>query len=60
MGKNMTPYTFVVGEKYTYFISVHYKFIENDKTEEGTFLSPSNDSLDPYDYHLSKKWFGLF
>ena len=33
----MIPYTFAVGENYTYFLSSHYKFIENDKIEEGTF-----------------------
>ena len=37
IGNNMIPYTFAVGEKYTYFLSSHYKFIENDKIEEGTF-----------------------
>ena len=44
MGNNMCPYTFAVGEKYTYFISTHYKFIENDKIEEGTLLYASDDS----------------
>ena len=38
LGNNMIPYTFVVGEKYTYFISEHYKFIGNDKIEEGSLL----------------------
>ena len=54
MCNNVIPYTFAVGEKYTYFISTHYKFIENDKIQEGTLLNSLNDSLDPYDYHLSK------
>ena len=31
MGNNMIFYTFAIGEKYTYFISTHYKFVENDK-----------------------------
>ena len=34
----MIPYTFAVGEKYTYFLSSHYKFIGNDKIEEGVFF----------------------
>ena len=34
MGNNMIPFTFAIGEKYTYFISTHYKLIENDETEE--------------------------
>ena len=42
------------GEKYTYFLSSHYKFIENEKIEEGTFLNATNNSLDPYDYHVEK------
>jgi len=54
MGINMIPYTFAVGEQYTYFISEHYKFIENDKIEEGTLLNTINNILDPYDYHLDK------
>ena len=54
MRNNMIPYTFAVGEKYTYFISTHYKFIENDKMEQGTLLNATNDSLDPFDYHLEK------
>ena len=54
MGNNMVPYTFAIGEKYTYFISTHYKFFENDKIEEGTSLNATNDSLDPFDNHLEK------
>ena len=54
MGNKVIPYTFAVGEKLTYFISTPYKFIENDKTQEGMLLNSSNDSLDPYDYDLSK------
>ena len=48
----MVPYAYAIGEKYTYFIYHRYKFIENDKIEEGTLLNSSNGSLDPYDYHL--------
>ena len=54
MGKNMVPYTFAVGEIFTYFISTLYKFIENDKIKDGMLFNSSNDSFDPYDYHLSK------
>ena len=54
IGYNMTTYTFAVGEKYTFFISTHYKVFENDKIEKGMFLNSSDDSLDPYDYHLEK------
>ena len=49
MGNNMVPYAYAVGEKYTYFIYHRYKFIENDKIEEGTLLNATDGSLDPYD-----------
>ena len=54
MCNNMTPYVFTQGSRYSYFISTHYIFIENDKIEEGTLLNSSNDGLDPYDDHHSK------
>ena len=54
MGNNMVPYTIIIGERYTYFIARHCKFIENDKIEEGTLLNTTSPSLDPYDYHLEK------
>ena len=52
MGNNMIPYAIMVGERYTYFLCHQYKFIENDKIEEGSLLNATNISLDPYDYHL--------
>ena len=54
MGNNMIPYTFAFGKKYAYFISTHYKFFGNDNIQEDMLLKSSLDSLDPYDYHLSK------
>ena len=54
MGNSMVPYAFIIGEKKTYFLYHRYKFIENDKIEEGTLLNATNDSLDPYDYHVEK------
>ena len=54
MGNNMTPYAVMVGERYTYFLYHRYKFIENDKIEERCLLNATNNSLDPYDYHLEK------
>ena len=54
MGNNMIPYAIMIGERYTYFLYYRYKFIENDKIEEGTLLNAANTSLDPYDYHLEK------
>ena len=60
MGNNMIPYAVMVGEKYTYFLCNRYKFIENDKIEEGTLLNATNNSLNPFDYHAEKKWCALF
>ena len=54
MGNNMIPYAIMIGERYTYFLYYRYKFIGNDKIEEGTLLNATNTSLDPYDYHLEK------
>ena len=33
MGNNMVSYTFAIGEKYTYFLSSHCKYNENNKNE---------------------------
>ena len=54
MGNNMAPYAIMIGEQYTYFMYHRYKFIENDKIEEGILLNETNSSLDPYDYHVEK------
>ena len=34
MGNNMCPYTIAIGVKQTKFISIHYKFTENDKVKK--------------------------
>ena len=60
MGNNMIPYAILVGEKYTSFLYDRYKFIENSKIEEGTSLKATNNSLDPYDYHVEKCGLDLF
>ena len=54
MGNNMIPYAYAIGEKYTYFFYYRYIFIENDKIEEGTLLNGTDNSMDPYDYHVEK------
>ena len=46
--------TIAVGEGFTYFISKHYNYIENDKIEEGTSLNNTNKNLDPFAYRLKK------
>ena len=42
------------GEKNTIFIYNRYKFIENDKIEEATFINATEGSLDPNDCHVEK------
>ena len=54
MGNNMIPHAIMIGERCTYFFYHRYKFIENDKIEENTLLNATDNSLDPYDYHLEK------
>ena len=54
IGNYMIPHAIMIGERYTYFLCHRYKFIENDKIEEGTLLNVTNNSLDPYEYHLEK------
>ena len=60
MGKNMSPYTFSIGENYTYFISTSLKFTENDKFEKGTSLNATKNGLYPFDYQLEKCGLGSF
>ena len=50
----MIPYAIMIGEKHTYFLYHHYKFIEDDKVLEGTLLNASRSSLDPYDYYIGR------
>ena len=54
MGNIMIPYAIMLGEKFTYFLNQRYKNLENNKTDEGTLLKATNNSLDPNDYHLEK------
>ena len=54
MGDNMIPTFRTKGKKYTFFLSDHYDNIENDETEEGTFLNFTNNSVDPFDSHVLK------
>ena len=60
MGNNMILTAIAIGEKYTYFISDHFNVIENERIEEGTLSNSTNDSLDPFDYHIAKCGEGAF
>ena len=48
----MVPYAIILAEINTYFLYNRYKFIHNNKIEEGTLLNTTNNSLDPYDYRV--------
>ena len=50
MGNNMISYPIAIGENFLYD---HFHFIKNKKIDEGTLLSSTNGSFDPYDYHVS-------
>ena len=54
MGNNMVPYTIIIRENFAYFLYNRYRFLENNKIEEGILLNSTNTSLDPYDYHVEK------
>ena len=59
-GNNMISYTFAIGKKYTSSLSTQYKYLKNDKYEERMLLISLNDSLNSYEYHLSKNGLDCF
>ena len=48
MGDNMCPFAIIIGEKYISFVAHQFKFIENNKIEEGGLFISS----DPIYYDL--------
>ena len=60
MGNNMTPNAIAVFTKIQIFLFDLYKFFENERTEEGTLLNSTNNSFDPFHYHLAKCGEGAF
>ena len=60
MGNNKILTAITFRENYTFFLSDHYKLIENNKIEEGFFLSSTNDSLDHFGYDFAKCGEGVF
>ena len=53
MGNNLTPYSIAVGHENVYFLIPHFKFIKREKINGDDFLKTNENSVDPYDYHLS-------
>ena len=54
MGNNLTLYSVAVGHENICFLTPHFKFIEREKINDDDLLKTNENSVDPYDYHLSK------
>ena len=54
MGNNLTPYSIAIGAKNTYFLTPHFELIKRDRSDYHKLLNTTKNSLDPFDYHISK------
>ena len=50
----MVPNTLGIVEKYIYFLSDHFKYIQNGFIEIGTFLNNASNRLDPFVFQALK------
>ena len=53
MGNNLIPYSIAKSGENIYFLNPHCKFIRRNKINYDDFLSRNENSVDPYNYHLS-------
>ena len=53
MGNNLTPYSIAAGFENIYFLTPHFKIFRKHKIDSHDSKSRSENSLDPYDYHVS-------
>ena len=53
MGKNLTPYRIIKGEENKYLSTPHFKFIRREKVIDNELLKSKENSVDPFDYHVS-------
>ena len=53
MGNILTPHSIITGEENIYFFTPHFKFNKRDRVDDNTFLSTDENSVDPFDYHVS-------
>ena len=53
MGNNSTPYSIALGDENIYSLTPHFWFIRRDKIEYDDLLSRNENSVDPYDSHVS-------
>ena len=54
MGINLTPYSIAVGHENIYFLTPHFNYIKREKTIDNELLKTNENSVDPFDYHISK------
>ena len=54
MGNNLTPYSIGIRKENVYFLTPHFIFIERDKIDNDELLNTNKNSVDPYDYHVSR------
>ena len=53
MGNNLTPYSIAIGYKNIYFLTPHFKFVKRKLINDNELLNANENSLDPFDYHVS-------
>ena len=53
MGNKLIPYSIAIGGENIYFLNPHFKFIRRNKINYDDLLKRNENSVDPYEYHLS-------
>ena len=53
MGNTLTPYSIAIDEEKIHFLTPHFKFIKRDRVDDNKLLSTDENSVDPFDYHVS-------
>ena len=54
MGNNLIPYSIAVGDENVYFLTPHFIFVRKNRIKYDYLLRTTENSVDPYYYHLSK------
>ena len=54
MVNHLIPYTIAVSMENIYFLTPHFKFIKREKIDYNDLLKTNENSVDPYDYHISQ------
>ena len=52
LGNNMISFAITVAAKKISFLPNHYEVIKNEKIKAGFLLNSTNDSADPYEFHV--------